>query len=59
MRGKKTVRIDLTGCKYYMEMFERIRTAFGIDDDFGRNRDALWVALHNRQRRGISGSDRR
>ena len=46
MQEKKTVRIDLTGCKYYMEMFERIRLAFGFDDDFGRNWDALWDSLH-------------
>lgn len=46
MQEKKTVRIDLAGCKYYMEMFERIRLAFGFDDDFGRNWDALWDSLH-------------
>lgn len=46
MEEKKTVRVDLTGCKYYLEIFERIRLAFGFDEDCGRNWQAFWDSLH-------------
>ena len=46
MKAKKTVRVDLTGCKYYLEIFERIRLAFGFDEGFGCNWQAFWDSLH-------------
>ena len=39
------ITVDLTGCKYVMEFWERVRLAFVLDDLFGKNWDALWDML--------------
>lgn len=36
-----TVILDLTGCKYILELHERIKKAFGFPDYYGRNWDAF------------------
>ena len=46
MEEKKTVRVDLTGCKYYLEMQERIRKAFGFPQSYGANWHAFWDFLN-------------
>ena len=42
----QTVRVDLTGCKYYPEIFERIQNAFDFPEYFGCNWQAFWDSLH-------------
>ena len=37
--------VDLTGCKYVMEFWERIRKAFEFPHFFGKNWDAFWDLL--------------
>ena len=39
------VTVDLTGCKYVMEFWERIRVGFGFQEHFGKNWDAFWDML--------------
>lgn len=39
------ITVDLTGCKYVMEFWERIQKAFGFDEFFGKNWDAFWDML--------------
>ena len=41
----KIIELDLTGCKYYYEIHERIRLAFGFPDWYGKNWDAFWDLL--------------
>ena len=42
MKDKKTVVLDLTGCKSLSEMHLRIRDAFRFPDSYGHNWDAFW-----------------
>lgn len=42
MKDKKTVVLDLTGCKSLSEMHLRIRDAFRFPDSYGQNWDAFW-----------------
>lgn len=41
----KTIELDLTGCKYWYELHERIRIAFDFPDWYGKNWDAFWDLL--------------
>ena len=41
-----SVQLDLTGCKYYLEMQERIRKAFGFPQSYGANWHAFWDFLN-------------
>ncbi len=45
MSNKKTVTVDFTGCKYYLEMFEIIRVAFDFPEWQGTNWSAFWDSL--------------
>ena len=38
--------IDLTECKYLMELHERIKTGLYLDDGYGRNMDAFWDEIN-------------
>ena len=38
--------IDLTECKYLMELHERIKTGLHLDDGYGRNMDAFWDEIN-------------
>ena len=42
MSEKKTIVLDLTGCKYLDELHERIRIAFDFPEWYGKNWDAFW-----------------
>lgn len=42
---KKAV-IDLTGCKYLLELHERIRIALNFPDWYGKNWDAFWDMIN-------------
>ena len=37
--------LDLTDCKYLLEMHERIKTALRFPSYYGRNWDAFWDSL--------------
>lgn len=37
--------LDFTGCKYLLEMHERIKTALQFPSYYGRNWDAFWDSL--------------
>ena len=37
--------LDLTDCKYLLEMHERIKTALQFPSYYGRNWDAFWDSL--------------
>ena len=39
------ITVDLTGCEYVMDFWERLRRAFGFDEHFGKNWDAFWDML--------------
>ena len=39
------ITVNLTGCKYVMDFWERIREAFAFDELFGKNWDAFWDML--------------
>ena len=39
------VILDLTGCKYVMDFWERIKVSFHFQDHFGKNWDAFWDML--------------
>ncbi|MBQ8210521.1 MAG: barstar family protein [Clostridia bacterium] len=47
MEEKKTIILDLTGCKYLGELHERIRVAFDFPEWYGANLsafdDLLWT----------------
>ena len=45
MEEKKTITLDLTGCKYLGELHERIRIAFDFPEWYGANWDAFWDSL--------------
>ncbi len=38
--------IDLTNCKYIMELHERIRDGLHLDEDYGRNWYAFWDEIN-------------
>ena len=38
----KIITLDLTGCKGWDELHERIRKAFKFPDWYGKNWDAFW-----------------
>ena len=40
------ITVDLPGCKYVMEFWERIQSGFGFQEHFGKNWDAFWDMLH-------------
>lgn len=42
----KKATIDLTGCKYLMDLHERIRVALDFPKGYERNWDAFWDLLH-------------
>ena len=39
------ITVDLTGCKYVMEFWERIKVGFGFQEHFGKNWSAFWDML--------------
>ena len=45
MEEKKTVTLDLTGCRYLGELHQRIKKAFEFPDFYGENWDAFWDLL--------------
>lgn len=45
MEEKKTVTLDLTGCKSLGELHLRIKKAFDFPDFYGQNWDAFWDLL--------------
>ena len=45
MNQKKTIILDLTGCKYLDELHERIRIAFDFPEWYGKNWSAFWDLL--------------
>ena len=47
MEEKKTIILDLSGCKYLGELHERIRIAFSFPEWYGANLDALWDLLRS------------
>ena len=47
MEEKKTVTLDLTGCKSLGEIHQRIKKAFDFPDFYGQNWDAFWDLLRN------------
>ena len=38
----KVIQLDLTGCKGYYELHERIRQAFNFPNFYGHNWSAFW-----------------
>lgn len=38
----KIIELDLTGCKYWDDLHNRIRKAFGFPEWYGENWDAFW-----------------
>ncbi|WP_101697205.1 barstar family protein [Clostridium minihomine] len=47
MSEQKIVTLDLTGCKSYWELHERIRITFGFPEWYGKNWSAFWDLLSN------------
>ncbi len=43
----KTVYLDLTGCRYWDDLHERIRVAFGFPEWYGANWDAFWDLIRS------------
>ncbi len=43
MDEKNTVKLDLTDCKYIMELHQRIKDTFGLPEYYGCN----WSAFHD------------
>lgn len=41
----KTIYLDLTGCKYWDDLHERIRVAFDFPEWYGKNWSAFWDLL--------------
>ena len=41
----KIIELDLTGCKYWAEIHERIRVAFDFPEWYGKNWSAFWDLL--------------
>ena len=42
---QKVIILDLTDCKYYLQLHERIRQAFDFPEWYGCNWDAFWDLL--------------
>ncbi|WP_101697162.1 barstar family protein [Clostridium minihomine] len=42
MDEDKSITLDLTGCKYFDELHERIRITFDFPEWYGKNWDAFW-----------------
>ncbi len=38
----KVIELDLTGCKYWSELHERIRKSFDFPEWYGKNWNAFW-----------------
>ncbi|MBQ3004497.1 MAG: barstar family protein [Clostridia bacterium] len=47
MENKKIITLDLTDCKYIMELHERIRIAFDFPECYGANWNAFWDFLRS------------
>ncbi len=45
MEQEKIITLDLTGCKYFGEIHQRIKKAFDFPDFYGENWDAFWDLL--------------
>ena len=45
MSEEKTIVLDLTDCKYFDELHERIRMAFDFPHGYGKNWSAFWDFL--------------
>lgn len=45
MDNKKTIILDLNGCKYLGEIHQRIKETFGFPDFYGQNWSAFWDLL--------------
>lgn len=45
MRKDNSVKLDLTGCKYIMELHERIKTSLQFPAYYGKNWDAFRDSL--------------
>ncbi len=45
MKETKKITLDLTGCRYILELHDRIQKAFDFPSFYGRNSDALWDLL--------------
>lgn len=43
----KIIELDLTGCKYWSELHERIRKAFGFPEWYGKNWNAFWDMMRS------------
>ena len=41
-----TATIDLTGCKYLMELHERIKKGLNLEEGYGRNWSAFWDEIN-------------
>ena len=41
------ITLDFTGCKYFLELHDVLKKAFGFPDYYGKNLDALWDCLDN------------
>lgn len=41
----KTIYLDLTNCKYWDDLHERIRVAFDFPEWYGKNWNAFWDLL--------------
>ena len=41
MSEEDVIRLDLTGCKTWLELHQRIKTTFDFPDCYGQNWDAL------------------
>ena len=47
MENKKIITLDLTDCKYIMDLHERIRIAFDFPEWYGAGWHALWDLLRS------------
>ena len=46
MKNNTKAVIDLTDCKYIMDLHERIRVALDFPEGYGKNWDAFWDMLN-------------
>lgn len=46
MKCEKKAVIDLTDCKYIMDLHERIRVSLDFPEGYGKNWDAFWDMLN-------------
>ncbi len=44
--NKKTATLDLTGCRYLVELHQRIREAFDFPEHYKNNWSAFWDCLN-------------